>query len=71
MDDEPGEKDGLLNTGLYVLDKRIFEYELQTVPGSGELGLPQTIVKMAADVPVKVIETHEWRQITAPEDLTT
>lgn len=63
---------GLMNTNLFRLDKRIFEYPL--VPkafGSGEYGLPQTVVaaSMAGGIPLHAVSTHDWFQITAPEDL--
>lgn len=69
MDDEPGFKKGFLNTGMYVLTRKIFEYELQSVPGSNELGLPQTVAVMAQNLPIKVLQTENWHQITSPEDL--
>lgn len=59
---------GFLNTGLYHLDTRIFNYRtVPKAPGSSELGLPQTLVK--ADLPLQLIPATFWLQITAPEDL--
>lgn len=59
---------GYLNTGLYLLDVRIFDQEM--VPkseDSEEFGLPQTMVR--ADVPIHLIPATFWLQITSPDDL--
>lgn len=61
-------KNNLANTGLYVLDKRIFDYEMVVLP-SREFGLPQTIAKMVEDYPVKVKKANFWFPIGYPEDL--
>ena len=59
---------GFLNTGLYCLDTRVFDYELvPKSPGSSEFGLPQTLVK--ADVPLLLVRATFWIEITTPEDL--
>lgn len=55
-------------TGVYVLDKKIFEYEPVKLK-SGEMGLPQTIALMAKTRRVKVVEMPGWRQVNTPEDL--
>lgn len=60
---------GLLNTGFYVLDKNIFDYKLELIPGTKEFGLPQTIVKMARDYPFEIKKTQNWIQISSMEDL--
>lgn len=59
---------GLVNCGLYVLDKRIFDYPLMPI-GKGEYGLPQTIVKMAEDFPVKIEKANFWLPINTLENL--
>ncbi|QQG37931.1 MAG: NTP transferase domain-containing protein [Candidatus Kaiserbacteria bacterium] len=59
---------GFINTGLYMLDMRIFETEpVPKVAGSDELGLPQTMV--AAGLPIRLVPARFWMQITTPEDL--
>jgi len=68
---EVGEHDngpGFLNSGLYCLDRRIFDHPL--VPkerGGAEFGLPQTIIK--SGVPFVLIKASFWVQITDPSDL--
>lgn len=58
------------NTGLYALDTRVFNYQpLPKAPHSSELGLPQTIVQAAKDIPIRAVPTHRWFEIKAPEDL--
>lgn len=61
---------GLLNTGLYVLDERIFSYT--PVPkgvGESEFGLPQTMMTAVGDIVITAVPATSWIQITAPEDL--
>ncbi|KKR21131.1 MAG: Glucosamine-1-phosphate N-acetyltransferase [Candidatus Moranbacteria bacterium GW2011_GWA2_39_41] len=61
-------KDKLANTGVYVLNKKIFDYDLVPI-GGGEFGLPQTMAKMSKDYPVKVEAATIWHTIGNPEDL--
>lgn len=60
--------EGFVNTGLYVLQKEIFKYELVDL-GNGEYGLPQTLSRAAKDFPVRAILTDNWHQVSRPEDL--
>jgi bifunctional UDP-N-acetylglucosamine pyrophosphorylase/glucosamine-1-phosphate N-acetyltransferase len=60
--------DNLINTGLYVLTKNLFDYKLVAISET-EFGLPQTIVEMAQDFPVKIIKTKRWQPIGNPQDL--
>lgn len=60
----------LIATGAYVLDDRFFQYEPVRL-SSGEYGLPQTIINMAKDYPVKGIIMGKWSQINYPEDIKT
>lgn len=65
---------GLMNTNLFVLDERIFEYPMvaiRTANGNEEYGLPQTVVKVAqeAHIPLRAVYATSWIQVTAPEDL--
>ncbi len=63
---EPG---GLVNAGLYVLDRHFFEYPLVPIKDGREFGLPQTLVLMAKDRPIDVIKAGFWFPIGYPEDL--
>ncbi len=67
-----GRQPGLANTNMFVLDKRIFDAHLvHKAPGSPELGLPQTAVAAAQefDIPLRVVMTTRWFQITNPHDI--
>jgi UDP-N-acetylglucosamine diphosphorylase / glucose-1-phosphate thymidylyltransferase / UDP-N-acetylgalactosamine diphosphorylase / glucosamine-1-phosphate N-acetyltransferase / galactosamine-1-phosphate N-acetyltransferase len=58
----------LANTGVYMLDKKFFDYELAPI-GNGEYGLPQTLARMARDHKIKVLKARNWQPIGNPEDL--
>lgn len=58
----------LINTGLYALTKDFFNYELVPISET-EFGLPQTLVKMAKDFPIKIVKTERWQPIGNPEEL--
>jgi UDP-N-acetylglucosamine diphosphorylase / glucose-1-phosphate thymidylyltransferase / UDP-N-acetylgalactosamine diphosphorylase / glucosamine-1-phosphate N-acetyltransferase / galactosamine-1-phosphate N-acetyltransferase len=60
----------LANAGVYVLNKKFFEYEL--IPkkkGDSEFGLPQTMAQMAKDHKIKVEKARAWHPIGNPDDL--
>ena len=59
---------GLIFTGLYSLTADIFNYEPVKL-SNGEYGLPQTILNMAKDYPVKGVIMEKWSQINYPEDI--
>ncbi len=61
-------KDKLVSTGVYMLNKKIFGYELVSV-GHGEFGLPQTMAKMSDKHKIKVETATSWHAIGSPEDL--
>ncbi len=61
-------KDKLANVGVYMLNKKIFDYELVSI-GNGEFGLPQTLAKMAKKHKIKVERATGWHPIGKPEDL--
>lgn len=66
-------KNGYMNTNMFLLDKRIFDYPMiPKAPGSNEFGLPQTVVSAAlrGNIPLHTILSSGWIQITSPEDLT-
>ncbi|OGM89388.1 hypothetical protein A3J77_01205 [Candidatus Wolfebacteria bacterium RBG_13_41_7] len=58
----------LVNCGLYVLDKRIFNYSPVAI-NQEEYGLPQTIVKMSARYPVKIVKATFWIPINTIQDV--
>lgn len=59
-----------MNIGLYVLQKKLFSYTpIPKAPDSDELGLPQTLVNVAQDIPIAIVDTIHWMAITSPEDL--
>jgi len=55
-------------TGAYVLNHKVFDYELVKL-SNGEYGLPQTILKMAQDVPMQGVFMENWHQINSQKDL--
>lgn len=63
------EKKVLVNTGLYVLQKEFFDYDLVPIKDGKEFGLPQTLVKVAQDYPVKVEKASFWLQVGDLEQL--
>lgn len=61
---------GYSNMGVYSLDERIFSYApVPKGPGESEVGLPQTMMVAAKDIPIHAIRADFWIQITSPEDL--
>ena len=67
--EHPGAK-GYANTALYVLDMRIFDYPaIPKAKGSTELGLPQTMMQAAKDIPIQAVEASLWVEIKEPADL--
>ena len=58
----------LINTGTYKLNMKFFDYDLVPISET-EFGLPQTMMKMAKDFPVKIVRAKEWLPIGFPEDL--
>jgi NDP-sugar pyrophosphorylase family protein len=62
-------KGGLVNVGMYGLDRRFFDYPLVPIKNGAEFGLPQTVATMTEDHPVAVVKTTFWLPIGYPEDL--
>ncbi|MBI1974964.1 MAG: nucleotidyltransferase family protein [Parcubacteria group bacterium] len=58
----------LTNTGAYMLDQSIFSYKKVPIAG-GEYGLPQTMLLLANDRPVRVVEMPDWMPLNTTEDL--
>jgi NDP-sugar pyrophosphorylase family protein len=59
----------LLDICLYVLQKEIFDVDLVKLNEKDEYGLPHTIAKAAATIPVKIVGADRWIKINTPEDL--
>ena len=53
----------LANVGLYVLTDKFFQYNLVPLSKKKGYGLPQTVVKVARDWPIKIEKTNFWLQI--------
>ncbi len=53
----------LANVGLYVLTDKFFKYDLIPLTGQKGYGLPQTVVKVARDWPIKIEKANFWLQI--------
>jgi len=53
----------LANVGLYVIKKEFFDYDLVKLNDKDEYGLPQTLVQMAKDFPVKIEKANFWLSI--------
>lgn len=63
---------GLMNTNMFVLDPRVFEYPMvPKAEGSSEYGLPQTVLAASrtAGISLRAVYATGWIQITAPADL--
>jgi len=61
-------KRNLVNTGCYLLNCKFFDYRLVPISET-EFGLPQTLLKMAEEYPVKVEMATRWHPIGNPDDL--
>ncbi len=59
---------GLINTGAYVLSKEFFSYPLVKI-SEYEYGLPQTLVGMKDDFPLKIVCAKDWFAIGDPQAL--
>lgn len=67
---EEGHRPGsLVNTGIYAMDHRFFDYELMPLKNGVEFGLPQTLVSMSKDTPIRILKSTFWLPIGFPEDL--
>ena len=62
---------GLANTAnFFLLDTRIFSYDLALRPGSDtEYGLPQTVVQAVHDIPLHPVYAGAIIRLTSPEDI--
>lgn len=63
---------GLMCTNLFLLDTRIFSFDMISKgEGSNEYGLPQTVLKASqkGNIPFLAVAGSAWFQVTAPGDL--
>lgn len=60
---------GFVFTGLYSMDKEIFDYPLVKMKTKEEWGLPQTLLQVLPNKKIEILETDFWKQISEPEDL--
>lgn len=58
-----------VNTGLYKLNKKFFDYPLVPVYDGSEYGLPQTLLSMSRDYPVAVEKATDWQPLGKYEDI--
>lgn len=61
-------KEKLANAGIYVLNKKIFDYDLVPI-GNGEFGLSEMVGRMAQNHRIKVEKAEMWHPIGNQEDL--
>ena len=59
----------LINTALYVMTKKFFNYDLVPIKQGKEYGLPQTLAKVAKDYPVMIEKADFWLQINSIAEL--
>jgi glucose-1-phosphate thymidylyltransferase len=58
----------LVVCGVFVLSHKIFKYKMQAIDNK-EFGLPQTIMKIAKNHPIKIVKASFWLPIGYPKDL--
>ena len=59
----------LVNCAAYVMGREYFAFEPARIP-NGEIGLPQTLVKVAqSGTPIRVVKASFWHPIGYPKDL--
>ncbi len=60
---------GYINAALYAIVPEYFNYEQVSIKGGKEYGLPQTLVTMVDEHPIKVVESKWWYQISDLSDI--
>jgi len=68
----PDSETKLFVCGAYVLDERFYKYPLSeiSVHDHKEFGLPQTLVSMGSDCPIKAEIANFWMQVGTLDQLT-
>ena len=59
---------GVVNTGTYIITDKFFDYPLVPISDT-EFGLPQTLVQVAGEYPVRVLKARAWQPVGCPEDI--
>lgn len=60
----------LVNTALYVLDKRFFNYDMVPIKGGEEYGLPQTLINLVKDKNnIKMVKSTFWVPLGSEDDV--
>lgn len=59
----------LANTNFFVLTPEYFDYKMVSIKDGKEYGLPQTVVNMSKDYPVKIVEASNWMKIDSMDDV--
>ena len=59
----------IVNTGVHILDERIFNYSADPHPTNGEFYLTSAVEKLAKDYDVFVEHAVFWLPVTTPEDI--
>ncbi len=62
------QKEGLINTGAYVLQPEFFQAKLVPISET-EYGLPQTLVSIYPKYKTKLIKATKWQPVGSPKDL--
>lgn len=63
-----GEKEGTVCIGGYVITPSYFDYPKVAISDT-EYGLPQTLVTVSKDIPVRVYQATAWQSVGCPEDI--
>ncbi len=61
--------EGFVSTNMFVLTPEYFSYPMVAIKDGAEYGLPQTVVSMAKEYPVKLIEAKDWKQVSDLNDI--
>lgn len=60
----------LINTALYVLDKRFFNYDMVPIKNGKEFGLPQTLMNLVKDKNnIKMVKSTFWIPLGSEDDV--
>lgn len=69
IEDPKNHPSNLVNTAVYVLDQRFFDYEMAPIKDGKEYGLPQTIIKLVKDSGIKIEKAGFWISLGSEEDI--
>ncbi len=60
---------GYINAALYAIVPEYFNYKPVAIKSGKEYGLPQTLMTMKKEYPIRVIESKWWQQVSDMSDL--